>query len=115
MGNQKFNTCIQILKKYGSWSAIIVGDEPREKYNFFHKNLIYKGWISHKKTLQLYNQTSISVVPSFWDEPFGRTAMESASQGCATIISKKGGLIETISHAIYLSDLKIGKLYKKIE
>jgi len=106
---------IKILNKYTNWKSIVVGDEPREKYNFKHKNLEYKGWISHNKTLQLYNQTSISVVPSFWDEPFGRTAMESASQGCATIISKKGGLIETISHGIYLSDLKINKLYKKIE
>ena len=106
---------IKILNKYTNWKAIVVGDEPREKYTFKHENLEYKGWLSHKNTIQLYNQTRISVVPSFWDEPFGRTAMESASQGCATIISKKGGLIETISHAIYLSDLKIGKLYKKIE
>ena len=106
---------IKILNKYPNWKALVVGDEPREKYNFKHKNLEYMGWLSHKRTLQLYNQTSISVVPSFWDEPFGRTAMESASHGCATIISKKGGLIETISHAIYLSDLKINKLYKMIE
>lgn len=106
---------IKILNKYPNWKAIVVGDEPREKYNFKHRNLEYMGWLSHKKTLKLYKHTSISVVPSFWDEPFGRTAMESASQGCATIISKKGGLIETISHAIYLSDLKINKLYKMIE
>ena len=106
---------IKILSKYTDWKAIVIGDEPREKYNFKHKNLEYKGWLSHKKTLALYNQTSISVVPSFWEEPFGRTAMESASQGCATIISKKGGLIETISNAIYLSDLTVKKLYEKIE
>ena len=106
---------IRILNKYKNWKAIVVGDEPREKYNFKHKNLEYKGWVSHKKTLSLYNSTSISVVPSFWEEPFGRTAVESASQGCATIISKKGGLIETISHAVYLSDLTAKELYDKIE
>ncbi len=105
----------KILNKYTDWKAIVVGDEPREKYNFKHKNLEYKGWISHQKTLQLYNITNISVVPSFWEEPFGRTALEAASRGCATIISKKGGLVETISHAVYLSELSINKLYKKIE
>ena len=106
---------IKILNKYKNWKSIVVGDEPREKYNFKHKNLHYKGWLSHKKTMELYNQTSISVVPSFWDEPFGRTAMEAASRGCATIISKKGGLIETVGDTEYLENLSSKNLYKKIE
>ena len=106
---------VKILNKYKKWKGIVVGDEPREKYNFKHKNLEYKGWVSHEKTLELYNQTSISVAPSFWEEPFGRTSMEAASRGCATIISKKGGLIETIPNALYLSNLNAKSLYKKIE
>ena len=109
------NAVIKILKKYKNWNAIIVGDEPREKYNFIHKNLKYKGWISHDKTLNLYNKTSISVVPSLWEEPFGRTAMEAASRGCATIISKRGGLIETVSDTIFLTKLNVDELYAKIE
>ena len=109
------NAVIKILKKYKSWNAIIVGDEPREKYNFKHKNLKYKGWISHDKTLNLYNKTSISVVPSLWEEPFGRTAMEAASRGCATIISKRGGLIETVSDTIFLTKHNVDELYVKIE
>ena len=52
---------IKILNKHKSWSSIVVGDEPREKYNFKHKNLHYKGWLTHNKTMQLYNKTSISV------------------------------------------------------
>ena len=92
-----------------------MGDEPREKYNFRHKNLKYVGWISHEKTLKLYNLTSISVAPSFWEEPFGRTSMEAASRGCATIISKKGGLVETIPDALYLGDLTVKTLFNKIE
>ena len=106
---------IKILNKYKNWKSIVVGDEPREKYNFKHKNLYYKGWLSHKKTMDLYNQTSISIVPSFWEEPFGRTAMEAASRGCATIISKKGGLVETIGNAEYLVNLSTKNLYNKIE
>tara|TARA_B100000315_G_scaffold148446_1_gene137310 strand:+ start:319 stop:2454 length:2136 start_codon:yes stop_codon:yes gene_type:complete len=109
------NVIVKILNKYNNWKGIIVGDEPREKYNFKHKNLKYMGWISHEKTLDLYAQTSISVAPSFWDEPFGRTSMEAASRGCATIISKKGGLIETVPNAIYLSNLDSKNLYSKIE
>ena len=41
--------------------------------------------------------------------------MESASRGCATIISKKGGLIETIPNAVYISNLNSKNLYNKIE
>ena len=109
------NAIIKILKKYINWKSIIVGDEPREKYNFTHKNLEYKGWISHNKTLKLYNKTSISVVPSSWEEPFGRTAMEAASRGCATIISKRGGLVETVSDTLFLSKLTSDEVYNKIE
>ena len=106
---------IKILNKYKNWKAIVVGDEPREKYNFVHKNLEYKGWISHDKTLKLYDLTSISIVPSSWEEPFGRTAIEAASRGCATIISKRGGLIETVPNTIFLTQLNDKELYKKIE
>jgi len=109
------NAIIKILNKYKMWKSIVVGDEPREKYNFKHKNLVYKGWISHKKTLDLYNETSISVVPSVWEEPFGRTAVESASRGCATIVSKRGGLIETIPNRIFLTKLNDKELFGKIE
>jgi glycosyltransferase involved in cell wall biosynthesis len=109
------NVIVKILNKYKNWKGIVVGDEPREKYNFKHKNLKYVGWISHEKTLEIYSLTSISVAPSFWEEPFGRTSMEAASRGCATIISKKGGLIETIPNALYLTDLTSKALFNKIE
>ena len=106
---------VKILNKHKKWKALVIGDEPREKYNYKHKNLEYKGWISHKKTLDLYNDTSISVAPSFWDEPFGRTSMEAGSRGCATIISKKGGLTETNSSAIYLNELNTKNLFNSID
>ena len=54
------------------------GNEPREKFDFKHKNLKIYPWLPHIKILDLYKKSSISVVPSRWEEPFGRTAMESA-------------------------------------
>ena len=72
---------------------MLAGNEPREKYYFKHKNLKIYPWLPHKKILDLYNLSSISVVPSRWEEPFGRTAMESAAHGCATITSQKGRII----------------------
>ncbi len=105
---------IRILKRYKNWKSIVIGDEPREKYNFKHNRLVHKGWITHDETLKTYEKSSISVVPSHWEEPFGRTSLEAASRGCATILSRKGGLVETIPYGIYLTRVNQNEIYKKI-
>ena len=61
-----------------------------------------QNWIPHENVKKIYSKSSISVVPSRWEEPFGRTAMESAAYGCATIISNKGGLPETFNSDLIL-------------
>ena len=109
------NAVIRILNKYNDWNSIVAGNEPREKYNFKHKNLRIYSWLPHEKILNLYKDSSISVVPSRWEEPFGRTAMESAAHGCATITSARGGLLETFDNDLYLKNLNSNELFKKID
>ena len=104
----------KILDKYKSWNAIAVGNEPREKYNICHDRLKVFNWKKHSEILSLYDKSSISVVPSKWDEPFGRTAMESAAYGCATITSNNGGLSETFNNELYLKKTNSDELYKSI-
>jgi len=108
-------TIIKILNKYKDWKGIVIGDEPREKIIFEHKNLIIKGYTKHENVLNLLNKVSISVVCSRWEEPFGRTSLEAASRGCAVIISNRGGLPETTKNAIILKSLSIKDLYINIE
>ena len=105
---------IKILNKYNDWKAVAIGNEPREKFNFKHKNFKVLDWIQHKSILNYYSNASISVVPSKWLEPFGRTAMESAAHGCATITSKNGGLPETFYNDLFLSKLTVDELFNKI-
>ena len=93
---------IKILNKNKTWKAYVFGNEPREKYDFFHKNLKIYNWISHKKLINFYKQASISVVNPKWSEPFGRTALESAALGCAVITSISGGLQETFNNNLIL-------------
>ena len=109
------NAIIRILNKYPKWKAIVAGNEPREKYDFKHKNLKIYSWLPHNKILNLYNSSSISVVPSRWEEPFGRTSMESAANGCATITSQKGGLMETFRNDLYLKILNSSEIFNMIE
>jgi glycosyltransferase involved in cell wall biosynthesis len=105
---------VNILNKYKNWKAVFAGNEEREKYNFFHKNLkIYK-WLSHDKILKLLKKSSICLVPSVWEEPFGRISMEASIYGNAVILSNKGGLSETSKYHIKLKNLHVNNIFKEI-
>ncbi len=106
---------IKILNEFPDWKAFSLGEEDRRKIFIKHHNHFELGFIKHTKVLSLLDKTSISVVPSKWDEPFGRTALEATSRGCATIISNKGGLPETTNQAIILKNLDDNHLYKQIK
>jgi len=106
---------IKILNKYKKWRSIVVGDEPRDKIKFNHKNLDNLGFKNHKDVINIYKNTSIAVICSRWEEPFGRTSLEAAANGCAVIISNRGGLPETITNGIILKNLTDLNLYKEIE
>ncbi len=108
------NSVIPILNKYKDWSSIVVGDEPREKISFSHPRLINLGFQKHTKVLKILEKSSIAVVCSRWNEPFGRTSMEAASRGCAVIISNRGGLKETITDGIVIDDVNAKNFRKNI-
>jgi len=105
----------KILNNYKNWSAYVVGDEPRDRLEFNHKRLFKLGFKEHKDVINLYKKTSIAVVCSRWEEPFGRTSLEAAANGCAVIISNKGGLPETITNGIILKKLNVSEVYNNIK
>ena len=109
------NAVLKILNKYKDWKANVVGDEQRDKIDFKHKNLKNFGFLAHNKVLEIYKKSSIAVVCSRWEEPFGRTSLEASSAGCAVIISNRGGLPETITNGLILKNLNIKALYKNID
>tara|TARA_B100000965_G_scaffold399640_1_gene419969 strand:+ start:219 stop:944 length:726 start_codon:yes stop_codon:yes gene_type:complete len=105
----------KILDKYPDWKSNVFGDEPREKLIFKHKNLNLLGFQKHNKVLNNFKKTSITVVCSRWEEPFGRTSLEASSRGCAVIISNRGGLPETVTDAIILRKLSQKILYNSLD
>ena len=108
------NSIIKILDKHPDWKAYVFGDEKREQHFFKHKNLRILGFKNNKFILNFLKQNSISIICSRWEEPFGRSSLEAASRGCATIISNRGGLPETSKSAIILKKLNSDNLYIKI-
>ena len=105
---------LKILQKFKDWNAYAMGNERREVHSFNHKNYKILNWLPHNKILNFYKKSSISVVCSRWQEPFGRTAMESAAYGCATITSDRGGLKETFNTNLVLKNLNYLSLEKII-
>ena len=106
---------IKILNKHPNWKAKVIGDEPREKLIFKHKNLEILGFKTNKFILDKLKSISISVVCSRWDGPFGRTSLEAASRGAAVIISDRGGLPETCQDALVLKPLNSNNLYNILD
>ena len=106
---------IEVLNKYDSWKAFSAGDEKRFQPFKTHKRHLNLGLLSNKEALKLFEVSEIAVIPSRWEEPFGRTALESSSRGCATIISDRGGLPETTDDAFILNKLNKTEIIKILE
>ena len=100
---------------FPAWEVEVVGDEAREKIKFNHPRFNLNGFQNHNYVQKLYKKTSIAVICSRWEEPFGRTSLEAASNGCAIIISDRGGLPETTDNALILRKLNESQLYKLIK
>ena len=106
---------IKILNEFKNWKGYSIGDEDRKRPIINHINHHELGFLKHQKVLDFLSKSEIAVVPSRWEEPFGRTALESSSRACATIISNRGGLPETTDHCVVLKKLNSDELYKQIK
>ncbi|WP_440919138.1 glycosyltransferase, partial [Candidatus Pelagibacter sp.] len=104
----------KILDQYNDWCAISIGEERRFQNFPTHRKHINLGQIPHNKVLDYLSKSEIAVIPSRWEEPFGRTALEASSRGCATIISNSGGLPETTDYAIKLKKLNTKNIENEI-
>ena len=106
---------INILDNYPDWKAIVIGDEPREELIFKHKNLKILGFQKYNSVTRWFIKSDISVVCSRWNEPFGRTALEASSAGCAVIISNRGGLKEASPEALKIKKLTVKNVENSIK
>ena len=109
------NAIKSVLNNNPDWKSIVIGDEPRENHIFEHKNLKILGFQKYNVVTKWFVKSDISVVCSRWDEPFGRTALEASSAGCAVIITDKGGLSEASPKAMKIKSLTVKNIENSIE
>ena len=76
---------------------LTVGDCEKIRQIKKRKNITYIPWMSDMKSV--YAQTKILLLPSIWQEPFGRVAVEAMCNGIPCIVSDRGGPPEIVKDA----------------
>jgi glycosyltransferase involved in cell wall biosynthesis len=59
----------------------------------------WPGYLPNDEVMARYRRAAIVVVPSLWDEPLARTAIEGLASGCAVLAYATGGLPEVLRSA----------------
>ena len=68
--------------------------------------IVPEGYRPHEEVIATLRKASIVVVPSCWDDPFPRTALEALAHGCALICSRRGGIPEIgTNRALFLENV----------
>ena len=60
--------------------------------------VVFMGQIAHGFMPGYYRRADVTVVPSRWQEPFGRVALEALWYGCPLVVTRCGGLPEIAAH-----------------
>lgn len=77
----------------------IVYGEPIDKKLGDLPNLRYAGYTNDR--VHMYKSVDLFLVPSAWDEPYGRVASEAIWSGLPVLISKRGGLPEAAPEELF--------------
>ena len=113
--NKGFNFFLEavedICNDFNGWTVDIYGKSKTFKHSSIkNPHVHYHGFLPNDKIIMELEKSSICVVPSVWNEPFGRVLLESINAGVATITSINGGLKEIASH---FKVIKIENIDKK--
>jgi glycosyltransferase involved in cell wall biosynthesis len=105
---------LRILPELPGWRAAIVGDAARPGSGYEKRiaktlkrlgdRVTMPGFLPYERIIAEFSRAAIAVVPSQWEEPFGRTALEAMAAGCPIIASRRGGVPEIVGDAGILID-----------
>jgi len=89
---------LKLAAKFPQYNFLIVGSGPEinlvNQYLKKYSNIIYLG------TSPLYQQASVLITPSLYQEGYGRVVMEATACGLPVIASNLGGLPEALDNSV---------------
>lgn len=91
------NITLELAERMESEEFIIAGtydDETTRKRAESLNNVTSLGYVEDMR--EAYKRSKIVLMPSKWEEPFGRIPLEAGISGIPTIASDKGGLSESV-------------------
>lgn len=93
-----------VLGAENSWRGRLILAEPNRFPEYLDEVLTALRPVAHRVAIefsqpfsvvqQRYQEAAIAIIPSKWEEPFGRTALEAHAAGCAVVSATSGGLPE---------------------
>lgn len=106
---------VDVLGREPSWSARFILSEIRRFPDYLQDVMATLHPLADRATVEVnltlavvrerLEEAAIALVPSRWEEPFGRTALEAHAAGCAVVSSGTGGLREVSGKcALFLPD-----------
>ena len=119
----------EIYNDFKDWDFKIIGSPKLgvNKFDNFSKKIKMNfeglgkrakmlGFVNSKSLNKIMQKSSIIVIPSIWQEPFGLVAAEAMSNGVAIISSKNGGLPEIIGkNGILIENINAKKITKNLK
>jgi 1,4-alpha-glucan branching enzyme len=95
-----------LLKYFPQLNLVIAGNGPYQQElerladSLQIRNQVkFTGFVSESERNRLLSQSRVAVFPSLY-EPFGIVALEAMSAGVPVIVSRTGGLTETVAHEV---------------
>ena len=91
-----FKIIIELSKQNPSIQFLIFGDN----LNVSQSNIVNMGYFSNRSLI--FDLIDVVLVPSIWNEPYGRIASEAIWSGKMVLASNKGGLKEAVTDSFFI-------------
>ena len=95
--NKGIDVTLDVAEQLSNETFLIVGQEPPTDVRTRirdRSNVEYRGYVDDMR--DVYRETKLVLMPSRWDEPFGRVPLESGISGIPVLCSGSGGLREAV-------------------
>ena len=72
----------------------------RERSSEIRDHIVWTNFVAPEQIPNMYRLADVVVVPSVWEEPFGRVNLEAMASAKPIIASRRGGIPEVVRHEV---------------